>query len=65
MSETTIPGICAKHKIVSGACVDTHGAGGALAIAFGEIRHEAEACLSTSNIAAGVKLHIVLTVERT
>ena len=63
MSISTIPGLCAKHKVVTPECQQTHG-GKAVAIALNELRKEFEACNTSSNLAAGARFHFVLTVER-
>ena len=62
--ETTIPGMCAKHKIVTPECQRVWGGDGAARRALEELMLEFQACNSPENQAVGARLHFVLTVER-
>ena len=64
MSVSEIPGMCAKHKIVTPECQRIHGDHDAAWIALDELRKEFEACNNKENRDAGVRFHFVLTVER-
>ncbi len=62
MSETKIPGICAKHAVITPACRDGHSDMGAFWEAANRLREEYKSCLVEANKDA--KFHLVLTVER-
>ena len=61
---TEIPGICAKHKIITPECLKLHSLDGAYVLALNDIEKEFFACANTENLEAGAKFHLVLTVER-
>ena len=59
-----IPGMVAKHKIVTPECQRTHGDSVAAQMALDELKREYEACNTKDNRAAGAEFHFVLTVDR-
>ena len=61
---THIPGIVAKHKIVTPGCQRMHGITDAAMIALDELKREYEACNTRDNRDAGAEFHFVLTVDR-
>lgn len=64
MIETTTPGMCAKHKIVTLECQRIHTGNHAALIALDDLRREFVACNNEENRNAGATFHFVLTVER-
>ena len=64
MSETTVPGVCAKHKIVTPECSRVWGGDGAARRALEELMLEYQACNNQENRDAGATFHFMLTVER-
>ncbi len=63
LSKTYIPGIKAKHKIVTPDCVKLHGGSKAMTIALGELEVEYHQ-LKWADANKDAKWHAVLTVER-
>lgn len=64
MSETRIPGLKAKHAVVTPACIDSKGVAGACDEALERLRAEflnCSACEANKN----ADFHFVLTVDRT
>jgi hypothetical protein len=61
--QTTIPGIRAKHAVISNTCRETHGNLGALEEAFRRVREEYLGILMNRGSEKGLNFHVVLTLE--
>ncbi len=62
MSETVVPGIAAKHVVITPVCLKNHGVIGAFDEAARRLLDEYLACQTEGN--AKASFHLVLTVER-
>lgn len=63
MSETKIPGIKARHAIVTDQCRGNRGDEGAVDEALARLREEALSCFEGWRGKPGVQWHFVLTME--
>jgi hypothetical protein len=58
-----IPGIPAKHAVITDQCRRNHGAFGAVDEAVARIKQEFLACIRHHPLGRDTKFHLVLTVE--
>ncbi len=64
MKETKIPGTKAQHSIISDNCRGIHGDDGALDLALQNLTPIYMETCKNFGKQSGVKIHIVMTVER-
>lgn len=63
MSKTNIPGLAAKHLIITPQCIQNKGVGGALCEAVNDLEKATLEMIQTG-ANRGSNFHLVLTVER-
>lgn len=64
MSQTTLPGLKAKHAIVTDQCRTNRTDAGAVDEALSRLRSEALECMANWPQGVGAQFHFALTLER-